>query len=235
MTLSSIIQRVKRTVAAALFLLMLLLLSSCAFVGKGRHTGTLVWHGDRSKNKVYLTFDDGPTAEATVRILDILKRYNVKATFFVLGRKAEKVPAVVRRIRSEGHDIGNHTYKHVGGVNVTWEVVSGELKKTDAAIKKACGVSPKFFRPPFGFFNYRYFTVAEKMGYTSVLWSLDAGDWKTLTSTEVERRVTTRVKGGDIVLLHDGGPSREAVIEALPMIVKGIRKKGLKFARLSEL
>jgi peptidoglycan/xylan/chitin deacetylase (PgdA/CDA1 family) len=212
-----------------------LLLSSCASKGPTEKTGVLIWHGDPSSKNVFLTFDDGPTSEATVQILDILKKYNVVATFFVLGRKADRNPGVIRRIHDEGHDIGNHTYKHVGGLNVTWEVISRELNKTDAAIKKACGVSPKFFRPPFGFFNYRYFMVAEKMGYRSVLWTIDAGDWKNLTSTEVEQRLIPKVKGGYIILLHDGGASREADIQALPRIITGIEKKGFRFRKLSDL
>ncbi len=196
-------------------------------------SGCLIWHGDASGKNVYLTFDDGPTAEATGQILDILKKENVKATFFVLGKRAKRNPAVIRRIFAEGHDIGNHTFNHVGGLNVTIETIARELKDTDDAIKSACGVSPKFFRPPFGFFNWRYFMVAEKMGYRSVLWTIDAGDWNKLTTTEIESRLIPRIRGGYIVLLHDGGPSREAVVEALPDIIKRLKAKGFRLEKLS--
>jgi len=214
-------------------LLSLVICSSCA--QKSDKLGTLIWHGDLLSKNIYLTFDDGPSNEATEQVLNILKEHNVKATFFVLGKKAKKYPEIIKKIRAYGHDLGNHTYKHVGGLNVTWEIVAKEINDTDKAIKAACGVSPKFFRPPFGFFNYRYFQIAEKMGYKSVLWTIDAGDWKRLSSGEIESRLAPRVKGGYIILLHDGGPDRESMIEALPVIIEKLKSKGYKFEKLSRL
>lgn len=198
--------------------------------------GALIWHGDLSSKNVYLTFDDGPSNEATVEILDMLKANDAKATFFMLGKRAEKNPEVVRRIYNEGHSLGNHTYSHVGGRNTNWTKITNEISRTDAAIKKACGHSPRFFRPPFGFFNFRYFKVAEKMGYTSILWTLDASDWsRAVTTRDIEKRIIPAVKGGYIVLLHDGGPNRGPLLEALPKILRELKKKGFEFRPLSEL
>jgi peptidoglycan/xylan/chitin deacetylase (PgdA/CDA1 family) len=197
--------------------------------------GCLIWHGDLSGKNIYLTFDDGPSSEATTQILDILKEHNVKATFFVLGKKAKKHPEIIKRIHAEGHDIGNHTFKHVGGQNVTGEIAEKEISNTDKAVKAACGVSPKFFRPPFGFFNYRYFAVAEQLGYKSILWTIDVGDWNKISSTEIEARLVPKVKGGYIILLHDGGENREPLIDALPVIIEKLKAKGFKFEKLSKI
>ena len=206
---------------------------SCAPASHNVQPGSLIWHGDFSSKNVYLTFDDGPSNEATVEILDILKANDAKATFFMLGRRAEKNPGLVKRIFREGHSIGNHTWAHAGGLNVNWGRILTELSSTDAAIKKACGESPKFFRPPFGFFNFRYFKVAEKLGYVSVLWTLDASDWsKTVTTRDIEKRIIPAVRGGYIVLLHDGGPNRKPLIEALPKILTELKKKGYVFKPL---
>jgi len=223
---------------AKLLVIALAVMFTCAACEKKRVAqvapcqGELIWHKDFASKDIYLTFDDGPNPEATPRVLDILKQHKVKAAFFLLGRKVAAHPEIVKRIYREGHGLGNHTYSHVGGLNVTLETISKELRDTDRAIKAACGVSPQFFRPPFGFFNYRYFFVAEKMGYRSVLWTIDAADWNRITSAEIESRLLLRVKGGYIVLLHDGGPSREAVIEALPVIIEKLKAKGLKFKPL---
>jgi peptidoglycan/xylan/chitin deacetylase (PgdA/CDA1 family) len=199
------------------------------------HLGELIWHGDPSSNKIYLTFDDGPNTDSTPKILDILKAGNVKATFFILGRKAKAYPEIVKRIYLEGHSLGNHTFSHVGGLNAHESKILKEIKGTDKAIKAGAGVSPKFFRPPFGFFNYRYFEVAEKMGYKTVLWTYDVGDWNTKEAGKLENEVLSQAKGGAIILLHDGGKNREELIKALPNIILKLKRSGLKLKALSEL
>ncbi|MCX5726527.1 MAG: polysaccharide deacetylase family protein [Candidatus Saganbacteria bacterium] len=198
-------------------------------------SGKIVWHGDKDKKAVALTFDDGPNPTYTPQILDILMKYNIKATFFPFGIHAEKNPDIVERIVKEGHEFGNHTYTHASGYIVDGNKLYREIKKADNAIKKITGTSPIFFRPPFGFFNWRYFRTAEKLGYTIVLWSVDAADWYKTDPSKIKERILSRAENGSIILLHDGGKDREEVIKALPAIIDGLKKKGFEITTLSQL
>jgi len=219
----------KRTVfLSSILLLLLIVIPSCVRV---EHSGKLIWHGDPSSNKIFLTFDDGPNPEWTPQVLDILKKHNVKATFFVLGEKAKRYPGIVKRIQKEGHEIGNHTYTHSDGYNVDEKKILKELKDTDNIIKNLTGSSPKYFRPPFGFFNYRYFTIAEELGYKTVLWTFDVGDWGNISAKEMEKKILKETKGGSIILLHDGGENQEELIKALPNLIIKLKNKGFSIKK----
>lgn len=194
--------------------------------------GELIWHGNYKGNIVYLTFDDGPSSKFTPQVLDILKKENVKATFFVLGKFAEKYPSIVKREYDEGHTIGNHTYSHISGYAADEDEIISELSRTDDIVKRITGSSPKYFRPPFGFFNYRFFIIAEGLDYRTVLWTIDVADWTKIKANEIEYRLISKVKGGYIVLLHDGGENREELIKALPAVIEKLRAKGFQFRPL---
>jgi len=215
-----------------LVLILSLTLSSCG--GKDLR-GKLIWHGNLSSNNVYLTFDDGPNPNSTPMVLDILKRNNVKATFFLLGERAKSYPAIVKRIKREGHEIGNHTYTHSDGYNINDAKILREIKDSHDTVKNITGSSPRYFRPPFGFFNYRYFKEAEKLGYITVLWTFDVGDWGDIKAEELEKKTLSKVKGGSIILLHDGGKGREEIIKALPNIIIGLKRKGFEIRTLNEI
>lgn len=223
----------KKTILLSLMLFSLLVvLSSCAKVA---HSGKLIWHGDPLSNNIFLTFDDGPDPQWTPKALDILKKHNVKATFFLLGERAKRYPEIVKRIHGEGHEIGSHTYSHCDGYNVDKKKILKELKDTDDIIKSITGSSPKYFRPPFGFFNYRYFVVAEELGHKTVLWTFDAGDWGNISAKEMEKKILDKTKGGSIILLHDGGENQEELIKALSNLIDGLRRKGYEFKTLSAI
>ena len=211
-------------------LILLFLVPSCGG-GKDSGNGKLIWHGDPSSNNIFLTFDDGPDPEWTPKILDILKKHNVKANFFVLGERAKRYPKIVKRIHLEGHEIGNHTYTHCDGYNVDERKILKELKDTDNIIKNLTGSSPKYFRPPFGFFNYRYFTIAEELGYKTVLWTFDVGDWGNISAKEMEKKILKETKGGSIILLHDGGENQEELIKALPNLIIKLKNKGFSIKK----
>ncbi len=213
-------------------LILLVLIPSC---GVKKDSGKLIWHGNLSSNNVYLTFDDGPNEEATPKILGILKNHNVKATFFLLGERAKRYPNIVKRIHQEGHEIGNHTYTHSDGYNVDEKKIYKEIKDTHDVIKDLTRSSPKYFRPPFGFFNYRYFKVAEKFGYKTVLWTFDVGDWGKTTAREIEEIILSETKGGSIILLHDGGENRGELLKSLSNVIAGLKRKGFELKPLSGL
>lgn len=204
-----------------------LLLSSCA---KSNESGKLIWHGDLNSDLVYLTFDDGPDPKFTPKVLDILKKNNVKATFFVLGEKAEQHPNIIKRIRREGHELGSHTFTHADGYNVNDRRVYDEIKGTDDAVRKITGRSPKYFRPPFGFFNYRYIAASEELGQKTVLWTFDVGDWNKIRAADIEKEILAKTKGGSIILLHDGGGNRDEVVKALPRVITRLKAKGFRFS-----
>jgi len=188
-------------------------------------------------NQVALTFDDGPSMGFTEKILDILKKENVKATFFVIGEKAYQYPYILKQISDGGHDIGNHTYYHS---RVTWlsdEKLLGEIKRTSDVVNKITGKETKFFRPPFGTITPERKRLIEKDGYTIVMWYGNADDfyhigWGMRSPKSITKRILSQLKGGNIILMHDDS---KQIIEALPEIIKEIRKRGYRFVTLSEL
>lgn len=188
--------------------------------------------GSRQCHKVFLTFDDGPNKEFTEDILDILLDHKVKATFFVIGRKAEENPIILKRIFKEGHEIGNHTYNHTRG-RLGWKQFEEEIFKTQRAVKGIIGCSPRLFRFPYGEINLSHLCLTFSRRLTSVFWSIDTNDYQAKNSDEfLENFEKLSIKSGDILLLHDNG---NAIVESLPEILTKIKKSGCDFARVGEL
>jgi peptidoglycan/xylan/chitin deacetylase (PgdA/CDA1 family) len=189
---------------------------------------------------VALTFDDGPSAY-TRQILDTLLKYDVKATFFVVGKNVERHPDIARRIAAEGHTVGNHTYSHPFWAPMeTPNKIHQELDAAAVAIRKACGVTPKYFRPPHGWRSPWMMNLARKEHYTVVTWTVSPDDWQNLTEKSIEQRVLSKAGGGAIILLHDGmetrlNPQRLATVEALPGIITGLKSRGYSFVTIPEL
>ncbi len=202
--------------------------------------GPVLVHADRHATVVALTFDDGPNEPYTSRILDILKARGVKATFFVVGVNARTFPDAVRREAAEGHEIGNHTFTHPyligeGGRTMLWQI-----DETERTLQELAGVTPHWFRPPHGFRDPRLFPKARRMDLEVVEWSNMPRDWTRPGADVIVERTLARLKPGDIILLHDGastwhGGDRGQTVEALPRILDGIEKRGLRPVTLSEL
>jgi len=178
---------------------------------------------DRARNVVSLTFDDGPSRAHTTRILEILDRYSIKATFFMLGSHAATMPELVREVAEAGHDIGNHTWSH-GSLRSMWKTqIREELCRTNAAIHAASGVRPRLFRPPYGRYPESALALVGGLEMDLVLWSVDSADWGDDDPESIARAVVRAAEPGSIVLLHD----REAVtIRALPLIIEGLVRRG---------
>ncbi len=198
---------------------------------------------------IALTFDDGPDPRWTPAILDILKRENVPATFFIIGSNGQAHPDLVKRIVNEGHEIGNHTFTHPNLGEVPRPLVDLELNATQRLIESLTGRSTVLFRPP-------YFgdaeadkpeevepaIRAEQLGYIMVGLRIDPGDWKTpISPDEIIQRTTERAADtnpetrGQIVLLHDSGGDRSATVAALPGLIHELRARGMRFVPVSEL
>jgi peptidoglycan-N-acetylglucosamine deacetylase len=201
--------------------------------------GKAFWRGNKDgKNFVALTFDDGPSPD-TLEILDCLRVENVKATFFLIGREVEKFPEVAQRIANDGHEIGNHSYSHPIFLFCTSGKTRRELEKTQKIIKRATGIEPQIARPPCGVRSPAYFAATGKLGLQTVQWSDTGFDWKKISAERIAENVLETVQSDSIVLLHDGDSAgknnRRATTEALPLILRGLREKGLRVAPLGEV
>ncbi len=210
-----------------------------AYAVRSQVLGRTFWCGTGSeRNLVALTFDDGPSPD-TSDILDCLCRENVKATFFLIGREVEKYPEIARRIADEGHEIGNHSYSHPIFLFRTPSRTHRELEMTQEIIKRTIGVEPKVARPPCGVRSPAYFAAATKLGLQTIQWSDTGYDWKKISARRIADNVLENVQSDSIVLLHDGDSAgknnRRATTKALPLVLRGLREKGLRVAPLGEV
>jgi peptidoglycan/xylan/chitin deacetylase (PgdA/CDA1 family) len=182
---------------------------------------------------VALTFDDGPHASHTPRLLDILRARNVKATFYVIGKNVDLYPGIVRRTVAEGHEIGNHTYTHPKLSSLSTDRVMSEIRKTDDAIVRACGIRPKTLRPPYGaLLQSQRQMIHSTFGYPTIMWSVDPLDWKRPGSSVVTSRIVSATNNGAIILVHDLHGSS---VDAMPATVDALLRKGYKFVTVSQL
>jgi len=190
-------------------------------------------HGSRAKKFVALTFDDGPQPTHTPRLLDMLKKRNVKATFYVIGRSVASHPGIARRIVAEGHEIGNHTWSHPNLQKLSDAGVRNELNKTRDVIVKACGVRPRTMRPPYGSMSSRQRSwVHAEYGYPAVLWDVDPLDWKKPGSSVVASRLISGARNGSILLVHDLHGSS---VDAMPRTIDTLLRQGYQFVTVSQL
>lgn len=210
-----------------------------AYENKGRkyyeEAGQIVWEIKTEEKIVALTFDDGPHKKYTTQILDILAKYNAKATFFIVGQNAEKNPEVISRMYKEGHELANHTFTHPLRTNVP--NLLKEIKQTDETIQKITGYAPTLFRPVEGQYSDAMIEAISKEGYKVVMWSwhLDTLDWKSPGTNRIVNTVLKGVKEGNIVLFHDGGGNRKQTVEAMDSILAELEKQGYQFVTVSEL
>jgi peptidoglycan/xylan/chitin deacetylase (PgdA/CDA1 family) len=203
---------------------------------KGRISGKVTpagFHASgpaRVPKAVALTFDDGPS-RYTRRVLAVLARLHVRATFFVIGYLAERFPRLVRRELAAGMRVGNHSYSHPYKPpfdRQPHERISSEIERGTDVLARL-GRSPTLFRPPGGSYSPSVLEAASAHGQRVVLWSVDPQDWSAeATAKQITRRVLGAVRPGSIVVLHDGGGDQLPTLKALPAIVKGIRDKGLR-------
>ena len=177
---------------------------------------------------LYLTFDDGPSGY-TQAILDVLARYDAKATFFVLGRSAAGQPEMVEAIYAAGHGLGNHTYSHPSLPKVGWQRMADEVTGTAAAIS---GRDSGCLRPPYGARNTTVSNNAAKLGYQLVLWTIDPRDWSRPGARAIAERVISRAHPNGVVVMHDGGGDRTQTVAALEIILPALRDQGYRFAAM---
>jgi peptidoglycan/xylan/chitin deacetylase (PgdA/CDA1 family) len=188
--------------------------------------------GDTQNRTVALTFDDGPHPDYTPQLLAILKRNNVKATFFVVGELAEQHPDLIKAEVEGGHGVANHTYHHVNLTRIPNVDVATEIQACGDVLKRITGGQPRLFRPPGGDYDKEVAEAAEALGYTMVLWTDDPGDYARPGAKVIEARTLRTVNPGGIILLHDGV---QQTVDVLPQILDLIRKQGLRFVTVEEM
>lgn len=197
------------------------------------------WHGSIDKPLVAMTFDDGPHAESTPLILEILCQNNVPATFFLVGKHLEKHPEIAHDMIRADHEIGNHTFSHSLLYVMTKNRIREEICRTDALLRKIDGAEPKFFRPPAGFFTKPVLDIAEELGYQTVVGNVYPRDPHLPGKEKIVNRVLQRTVPGSIIIMHDGGNSqhvdRSQTLEALSEIIPSLKSKGFEFLTLSDL
>jgi len=201
-----------------------------------------IFRVNRIEKVVVLTFDDGPSPVWTTRILDELKKVNVKATFFMLGEHVAEYPEIAQRVVQEGHEIGNHTYDHRVLLYYTLEQLENEIKDTERIIKESTGRTTRYFRPPKAWLTAQEKKKIEELGYKVILWSLNSKDWVTFDDKYIVKYILKNIRPGDIVLFHDSGGvfsaeggDRDETVKTIPLLVDALTKKGYRFATLTEL
>ena len=212
-----------------------------------------LWRMDAAEHSVYLTFDDGPIPESTPFILDTLKEHGVKATFFVVGENVKRYPDLFRRIISEGHSIGNHTYNHMGSLKHYVRTYLSNIETADAVMQTAANVGgakeldesnvqcsmfnvqcPKpLFRPPHGWMWFSAYHLLMKRGYTIVMWDLVTRDYsRNLNAFDVFRNVVYYSRNGSIITFHDSLKSIQKLKYALPASIRYLKEQGYELKTL---
>ncbi|HEY1759208.1 MAG TPA: polysaccharide deacetylase family protein [Bryobacteraceae bacterium] len=197
-----------------------------------------VYHGDRSRAVLALTFDDGPSL-STPALLEILSEYRIRATFFMCGRNVRRLPAVAREVRNAGHEIGNHTDTHPRFDFKSPEFIYREMALAQETIHLHTGVTPRLFRAPYGVRWFGLRRAQQRLGLTGVMWTVIGKDWS-WPAGRIVRRLTDGAANGGILCLHDGrgisaGPDIRATLQAVETAIPMLLRRGFEFQTLSEM
>ena len=200
--------------------------------------GRSFYRGDRSQPQIALTFDDGPCA-STPALLELLAKHGVRATFFMCGQNVQRFPEIARAVHAAGHEIGNHSHSHPYLCFKSSAFIDAELAAAQEAIRQTTGVTPRWFRAPFGVRWFGVRAAQNRLGLTGVMWNVLGRDWK-WPGNRVSRRILRKASNGSIVCLHDGrrlqaAPEIGMTIKAVAMVIPKLKERGLKFVTVSEM
>jgi len=187
-----------------------------------------------------LTYDDGPNDPYTWRMMEVLERHGVKATFFLLGRFVQQRPEIARALVAAGHAIGSHTWDHPNLIFASTAEVRRQLQQTQQAILDATGVDVHLFRPPFGGRRPASLRAARALGLQTVMWNVTCQDWKAKSAGEIVTRAERQIRGGNVILLHDGeyhriGVDRSRTVEASDRILSRYTAEGYEFVTIPQM
>jgi peptidoglycan-N-acetylglucosamine deacetylase len=204
------------------------------------------WYGrtfiglPRGAKQIALTYDDGPNDPHTLRLLDVLAKHNAKATFFLIGQFVEQRPDIVRDVLRAGHVIGNHTFTHPKLIFASNQETRSQIERCTRAIEDAIGQTPRLFRPPFGGRRPGTLGIARALGLEPIMWNITGYDWNAPPAERILTRVSQQIRGGDVVLLHDGshlgmGADRAQTVIATDQLIERFHKEGREFVTIDEM
>ena len=222
------LRRFISTILSLMLLLRLFTLSTLADIKVYRSAET-------DKKQIALTFDDGPHPRLTPRILEILARYNVPATFFMVGQNVLNYPDAARQVIQAGHEVGNHTFTHPHIAGLNEQAIMDEIGKCEDALEELCEYRPHLLRTPQGALTPSLERCLLHEDYILVLWSLDTRDWDNKSTACVVEAVLNRVQAGDIILMHDYIGHNSKTPEALEKIIPALLSQGYEFVTVSAL
>jgi len=210
--------------------------AALVFAGYQSMSPTGQWFGRafsrarRGSRQMAFTFDDGPNDPHTLRLLDVLSRHQVRATFFLVGRYVRRRPDIAREVQRRGHVIGNHTFSHPLLIVESAKSIRREITECREAIRDAVGEHSNLFRPPWGGRRPGTFRAVRELGLEPVLWNITGYDWNAPSPEFIERRVLGKSRGGDVILLHDGGhrefgSDRSKTVEAVDRLLTAWRER----------
>lgn len=197
--------------------------------------GEIHYRAEIPDKVVALTFDDGPDPLYTPRIVEILDRNQVKATFFMLGRKIAEHPGIAGEVHRAGHELGNHSFSHERMALKTPSFVRAEIDRTDLLLRDLGVTEDIHFRPPFGSQLYSVPLVLRERGKKNIFFDVDPRDWEMQDPSELTRRILGKIRPGSIILLHDSGGERSGTVQAVEMVVAELLARGFRFVTVSEL
>ncbi len=195
---------------------------------------------DPSSRLLALTYDDGPSEKWTPALLEVLARHDVRATFFMMGQHVQQQPAIARAVASAGHVIGNHTYTHPNLIFSSAAQLLAQLDDCERVLTEALGEHSNLFRPPFGGRLPDTLRTARAKGYIPVMWSVTAHDWRPYPPEKIEQRVASQIRGGDVILMHDGGhrsseADRSATVATTDRLISRYKAEGYRFVTVTEM
>jgi peptidoglycan/xylan/chitin deacetylase (PgdA/CDA1 family) len=204
------------------------------------------WYGKtfasfaRGAKQIALTYDDGPNDPHTLHLLDVLAKHNVKATFFLIGRYVQQRPNIAREVARSGHAIGNHTFTHPLLIFRRDAEIRRELSGCRSALSDAVGQHTNLFRPPFGGRRPAVLRIARELGLEPVMWNVTGYDWNAPPAEVIEKKVARQVRGGDVILLHDGGhkqmgADRSNTVTATDHLIERYKSEGYEFATIPRM
>ena len=191
-----------------------------------------IYYSPTFQKTAYLTFDDGPNPTYTSQIIEILQKYDAGATFFLLGKSADRFPGTVREIKKSGKNVANHTYTHIDITKASEDDIRDEIISTNDAIVRVTGQSSWCFRPPYGAIMPDVQKKISSAGFRVVMWDVDPQDWRNHGADRIADHVIKYTQNEEIILLHDGGGSRDQTVTALEKILKNMTMDGWRFLPL---
>jgi len=206
----------------------------------GQWYGRTMASGAKGSKQIALTYDDGPNDPHTMKLLDVLAKHNVRATFFMIGRYVQQRPDIARAVAQAGHVIGNHTFTHPLLTFQSAAQTRAELADCRKALTDAIGEHSKFFRPPFGGRRPATLRIARELGLETVMWNVTGYDWNAPPAATIERKVERQMRGGDIILLHDGGhralgAGRAQTVIATDNLIRRYKDQGYEFVTVEAM